>query len=556
LRSFGHRSRAKQKGWSAEDYSDKPVIGILNTWSDLNTCHAHLRERAEAVKRGVYQAGGFPVELPVVSLSETYMKPTTMLYRNLLAMETEEVLRSHPLDGAVLMGGCDKTCPALLMGAITMDLPAIYFSAGPMVRGGWRGETLGSGSDMWKYWAERCAGSLCADAWNELEDGIARSAGHCMTMGTASTMGAIAESLGMMLPGSSSVPAVYSAHERVAAACGRRIVEMVWEDLKPSDILSKESFDNAITADMALGGSTNAIVHIIALAGRAGISLDLDYFDEISRRTPVVANLRPSGKYLMDDFFEAGGLGALLARISDLLHLDCRTASGRTLGAEIEGAEVYNDKVILPRDHPLAEQGGTFILRGNLSPDGCVIKPAAAEQRLRKHAGPAVVFDNYNDMNARLNSEDLDVTADSVLVLRSAGPLGGPGMPEWGMLPIPNKLLQQGVRDMVRISDARMSGTSYGTCVLHVSPESHVGGPIALVQNGDLISIDVEARTIELEVSDEELARRRAAWQAPAEHFDRGYGHMYQQHVTQAHQGCDFDFLHRTDAQPVEPEIH
>jgi len=555
LRAFGHRSRLKGMGYGDEDYRGKPVIGILNTYSEVNTCHSHLRERCEEVKRGVWQAGGFPVEVPVLSLGEMLMKPTTMLYRNLLALETEEVLRSYPLDGAVLMGGCDKTTPALLMGAITMNLPSIYLPAGPMLKAFWRDQPLGSGSDAWKYWAERCAGNICGEQWTEIENAIGRSAGHCMTMGTASTMTSLAETLGFCLPGAASVPAVIAEHHRMATATGRRAVELVWEDLKPSDILSRQSFDNAILADMALGGSTNAIIHLIAMAGRARIPLAMDRFDELSRETPLIGNIRPSGKYLMEDFYNAGGLRALLGRLADRLNLTTMTVSGKTLGENLAGAEVLDDDVIRPLDNPVSKTGGTCVLRGNLAPDGCVIKPTAAEQRLLKHTGPAIVFRDYNHMNERLADDTLDVTPDSVLVLQSAGPLGGPGMPEWGMLPIPQKLLEQGVRDMVRISDARMSGTSYGTCVLHVSPEAVAGGPIALVQDGDRIELDVEARKIHLHVDDAELARRREKWQPPAPHFTRGYGQIFAKHVTQAHQGCDFDFL-ADDHMVSEPEIH
>lgn len=556
LRSFGHRSRLKGMGFADEDYLGKPVIGILNTWSDLNTCHSHLRERAEEVKRGIWQAGRFPAEVPVMSLGEMLMKPTTMLYRNLLSMETEETIRCHPLDGVVLMGGCDKTTPALLMGAISANIPAIFLPCGPMLIARWGQETLGSGSDAWKYWAERCAGNLDDESWTQIENSIARSPGHCMTMGTASTMGAIAETLGMTLPGALSIPAVLSEHSRMATSVGRRIVEMAWQDLKPSDILTAASFDNAITASMAIGGSTNAMVHVIALAGRAGIKRAPERFDELSRRTPVIANVRPSGKsHLMEDFYNAGGLKALLWRLRDRLHLDCVTVTGKTLGENIEGSEVIDDDVILPLDKALSEEGGTFVLKGNLAPNGCVVKPAAADSKLMQHTGPAVVFENYPDLKARLNRDDLDVTADSVLVLKNAGPLGGPGFPEWGMLPIPNKLLQQGVRDMVRISDARMSGTSYGMCILHVSPEAHVGGPLALVQDGDLIELDVPARRLQLHVSKAELARRRANWKPPELHYSRGYGQLFSQHVTQAHEGCDFDFLHHGGDTP-EPAIH
>jgi dihydroxy-acid dehydratase len=555
LRSWGHRSRAKQAGFGTEDLTGKPIIAILNTWSDANPCHSHFKLRAEDVKRGVWQAGGFPMEIPLLTLGETFMKPTTMLYRNLLAMEAEEALRAYPADGAVLLGGCDKTVPALLMGAASANLPAILVPAGPMLRGNWRGHILGSGSDVWKYWTERRAGAFDECSWREMEDGIARSFGTCMTMGTASTMAAAAEALGMTLPGSSSIPAADSAHARMAAAAGRRSVEMVWEDLRPREILTAKAFDNAITTIMAIGGSTNAIIHLIALAGRAGVRLDLDRFDELSRRTPLVGNVRPCGKYLMEDFYYAGGLPALLRRLTDLLHADSPTVNGRTLSANVSEAIVCNDEVITPRDRPVDAEGGVAILRGNLAPDGAVIKHSAADRRLRRHSGPAVVFRNYNDLEARIDDPSLPVTPDSVLVLQDAGPLGGPGMPEWGMLPIPKKLLAQGVRDMVRISDARMSGTAYGTCVLHVAPESFVGGPLAFVRDGDIIALDVDARSLTLQVSDEELGVRRASWAPREVQYPRGFGRMYARHVTQANRGCDFDFLEGTE--PIgEPEIH
>lgn len=555
LRTFGHRSRAKQLGYAVEDFLGKPVIAILNTWSDANTCHSHFRTRAEEVKRGVWQAGGFPLEMPVLSLGETYMKPSPMLYRNLLAMETEEILRSNPIDGVVLMGGCDKTVPALLMGATSMNLPALFLPAGPMLRGSWRGQVLGSGSDAWKYWAEMRAGRLDECAWREIEDGIARSPGTCMTMGTASTMAAAVEALGMSLPGACSIPAVDSAHSRLASASGRRIVEMVFDDLKPRDVLSTEAFENAVTATMALGGSTNAIVHLIAMAGRAGARLDLDRFDALSRRTPLLGNLRPSGEYLMEDFHYAGGLRGLLSRLTDLLHLACPTVSGHSLGEALAGAEVFNDAVIAPREKPLAEEGGVAVLRGNLCPRGAVIKHTAMDPRFRTHSGPAVVFRDYDDLDRRIDDPALEVTPDSVLVLQNAGPLGGPGMPEWGMLPLPKKLLEQGVRDMVRISDARMSGTSYGACVLHVAPESFVGGPLAFVRDGDTIELDVPARRLTLRVDDAELAARRAGWTPPTFPHPRGFGALYARHVTQADTGCDFDFLQGTAPVP-EPPIH
>jgi dihydroxy-acid dehydratase len=548
LRSFGHRSRLRQFGYDRDDWVGKPVIGIINTWSDINACHGHLRARAQDVKRGVYQAGGFPIELPAMSLAEPFVKPSTMLYRNFLAMECEELLRSHPIDGAVLIGGCDKTTPGLLMGAISMGVPAIYVPAGPMLRGNWRGHTLGSGSDVWKYWDEKRAGRIGDEEWNEIEGGIARSFGTCMVMGTAATMMAIAEALGMSLPGASSIPAPDANHPRMCAAAGRRIVDMVWEDLTPERILAPAAFDNAIRVHMALGGSTNAIIHVIALARRAGIALDMRRFDEISRTVPVIANITPSGKYLMEDFFYAGGLRALMGQMGDLLDLSCLTVTGRTLGENIAGAAVHLPDVIHSLSAPLYPEGATAVLAGNLAPRGCVMKPAAAEKRLLHHRGKAVAFENYDQMAS-------DVTPDHVLVLKNGGPKGGPGMPEWGQLPIPKKLLKAGVRDMLRISDARMSGTSYGACILHVAPESFVGGPLAFVQTGDEIEVDVAARRIHLHVGEEELARRRAAWTPPPQHYPRGYGAMYSQHIGQADEGCDFDFLGGTE-RIAEPEIH
>lgn len=555
LRAFGHRSRAKQMGYARGDFAGKPVIAIVNTWSDLNPCHMHFRTRAEEVKRGVWQAGGFPVEVPALSLGETFMKPSTMFYRNLLAMEVEELVRSNPVDGVVLLGGCDKTVPAMVMGACSANLPTIFLPAGPMLRGNYRGNVLGSGSDSWKYWAELRAGNITPADWEEVEDGIARSYGTCMTMGTASTMAAVVETLGLTLPNASSIPAADASHERLATACGRRIVEMVWEDLKPRDFLNAASFDNAVTTVMALGGSTNAIIHLVAMAGRAGVDLPLDRFDEISRKTPLLANLRPSGKYLMEDFYYAGGLRALLTRIPDLLDLSRGTITGKTLGENIEGAKVHNEDVILPRNRPLKTEGGVVVLRGNLAPNGAVIKQSAMEEKFLKHTGPAVVFENYNELAAKIDDPDLDVTQDSILVLKNAGPLGGPGMPEWGMLPIPKKLLQQGVRDMVRISDSRMSGTSYGSCVLHVAPEAYVGGPLAFVETGDSISLDVKARKLDLQVPEETLQKRKAKWKSPPPRFVRGYGVLFANHASQADQGCDFNFLEGT--QPTaEPEIH
>jgi dihydroxy-acid dehydratase len=549
------RSRMKQIGYRREDFTGKPVIAIVNTWSEINPCHFHLRERAEFVKRGIWQAGGFPVEVPALSITETFMKPSPMLYRNMLAMETEEILRSMPIDGAVLMGGCDKTTPALLMGAISMNIPAIYLPAGPMLRGNWNGQALGSGTDTKKFWTERCAGTITDEVWHQVEDSIARSPGFCMTMGTASTMTSLAEALGMTMPGAASIPAADSNHPRMCLSCGTRIVDMVWEDLKPKDILTRESFENAITVDMAIAGSTNAMIHLVALAGRCGIPFQLDDFHVFSERVPVLANIRPSGAFLMEDFYYAGGLRALMAEIRDLLHLDCATVNGKTMGENLAGVQTFNHDVIRPRENPIAATGGTVILRGNLAPDGAVIKTSAATPKLLQHKGPAIVFKNYQDLEARLDNPALPVTEDSVLVLQSAGPHGGPGMPEWGMLPIPKKLLDKGVRDMVRISDARMSGTHFGTCVLHVSPESYIGGPLALVEDGDIISLDTANRTLDLMVSDEELAARRARWVKPARHYERGYGALYLERVTQADKGCDFDFLSQSGS-TEEPEIH
>jgi dihydroxy-acid dehydratase len=555
LRSFGHRSRVKQMGYDRADFAGKPIIGIINTWSDLNPCHAHFKQRVEDVKRGVLQAGGFPLEFPAMALAEPFIKPTTMLYRNLLAMETEELIRANPLDGIVLLGGCDKTAPALLMGAISADLPTIFVPAGPMLRGNWRGKVLGSGSDSWKYWDEKRAGTIGETEWAEIESGIARSYGVCMTMGTAATMTALVEVLGMSLSGASSIPAADAEHPRMAAASGRRLTQMIWEDLRPSAILSSASFDNAIRALLAMGGSTNAVIHLIALARRAGIDLKLDRFDAIARQIPVIANIRPSGTYLMEDFYYAGGLRAFLGRLAGVLDLTQRTVSGASLGDDIAGASTYLDDVIRDIDHPVSSATGLAVLRGNLAPGGAIMKPSAADPRFLQHRGRAVVFDSYNDMAAAIDRDDLEISADHVLILRNAGPQGGPGMPEWGMLPIPKKLLKQGHRDMLRISDARMSGTSYGACILHVTPESFVGGPLAVVRTGDTIEVDVSRRLLQVAVSDAELARRQAGWVKPPPRLSRGYGAMYAEHIEQADLGCDFDFLSR-QGQLAEPEIH
>jgi dihydroxy-acid dehydratase len=558
LRSFGHRSRIMQLGYGDGDYLGKPIIGIFNTWSELNTCHAHFKERAEDVKRGVLQAGGFPVELPALSVDESFLKPTSMLYRNMLAMETEEMIRAHPLDGVVLMGGCDKTTPGLIMGAISAGVPMIFVPAGPMLRGNYAGKQLGSGSDAWKYWDERRAGNVSDAEWLGIQGGIARSAGVCMTMGTASTMTAIAEAMGLTLPGASSIPAVDSSHARMGAESGRRIVDMVWEELLPSRILTDAALRNAAIVAMATGCSTNAVVHLIAMARRAGVSLTLDDLDALGRVTPLIANVRPSGKhYLMEDFYYAGGLRALMAQLAERLDTSALTVTGKSLGEGLAGAKVYNDDVIRPLTNPVYHEGSLAVLRGNLCPDGAVIKPAACDPRFYNHEGPALVFDSYPDMKAVVDSEDFPVTPDTVMVFRNAGPQGGPGMPEWGMLPIPKALIKQGHRDMLRISDARMSGTSYGACVLHVAPESHVGGPLALLKTGDRVRLNLPERRLDMLVSDEELARRRAAWVAPQPRFERGWGWIYSRHVTQADKGCDFDFLETQFGRTAgEPDIY
>lgn len=557
LRSFGHRSRARQMGYTPEDWEGKPVIAIINSWSDINPCHSHFKSRIEDVRRGIFQTGGFPVELPTLSLAEQFVKPTTMLYRNMMAMEVEELIRSHPVDGVILMGGCDKTTPALIMGAISAGLPAIFLPAGPMLRGNWHGRTLGSGSDAWKYWDERRAGNINENQWQELEAGIARSYGHCMTMGTASTMTAIAEALGMCLSGSSSIPAPDANHKRMSAETGRRAVELVNENLCPTDIITSASVQNALHVAMASGCSTNAIIHLIAMARRAGVPMDLSAFDTASKDVPVLANVRPTGDtYLMEDFYYAGGLPALMKKMAAKLNLTAKTIDGTTVAENIEKAECYNDDVIRSLDNPVYHEGSLAVLKGNLAPDGAVMKPAAAEARLHVHKGPAIVFDRYEDMKAAVDDETLDVTADHVMIFRNAGPVGGPGMPEWGMMPIPTKLVKQGVRDMLRISDARMSGTSYGACILHVAPESYIGGPLALVQTGDIIEVNIPERSLNMLVDETELARRKAAWVAPEPSVTRGYQWMSAQHIQQADKGCDFDFLETSFGKTAgEPDI-
>ena len=558
LRSMGHRSRAMQMGLDEADWDGKPIIAIINTWSDLSPCHHHLRDRSEFVKKGIYQAGGMPVEMPVHSFSEQFLKPTSMLYRNMGALEVEETLRSHPIDGAVLMGGCDKSTPALIMGATSMSLPFIYMPAGAMLRGNYTGEKLGSGTDVWKYWDERRAGNISKDQWEGVQGGIARSYGTCMTMGTASTMMSIADGWGLTLPGASSIPAPDASHKRMAAECGRRIVDMVWEDLTPDQVINEASTRNAVTVAMATGCSTNAIIHLIAMARRAGINLTLDQIDDIGRTTPVIANIRPSGKeYLMEDFFYSGGLRALMVELGNKLDLSVKTVTGKTLGECIHGANNYNNDVIRSLDNPVYQEGSLAVLKGNLAPDGAVIKPAAMDPKFQKHRGPAIVADSYAELNKIINDEDYPIAADHVLVLRNAGPKGGPGMPEWGMIPMPKALLKQGHRDMIRLSDARMSGTSYGACILHVAPEAFIGGPLALLKTGDIIQVDIPNRKLDVDISESEIKKRKEDWVAPKPRYERGYGYMYSKHIEQADKGCDFDFL-RTDfgAAVEEPDIN
>jgi len=544
LDGFAHRSWLKTEGYSDLVFDGRPVIGIGNSWSELTNCNAHLRQVADAVKRGVWSAGGFPLEFPTISLGEVLMKPTTMLFRNLMAMDVEECIRAYPLDAVVLLSGCDKTTPAMLMGAASADVPTIMVTGGPMLRGVWRQEELGSGTDLWRLWAERRAGRLSDEELCEAESCMSRSSGHCMVMGTASTMASMVEALGMTLPGNAAIPAPDSRRLALAELSGRRAVEMARAGgPKPSEILTVQAFDNAIRADMAIGGSTNAIIHLVAIAGRAGVALPLTRFDELSRTTPFLVNVRPSGKYLMEDFFYAGGLPAVLRQLLPLLHGDAPTVNGRSLGDNVQEAICYNEDVIRPLGTPIASEGGTVILRGNLCPDGAVLKQSAASPHLLTHRGRAVVFEDHADLHRRIDDESLPIDETSVLVLKHVGPRGAPGMPEWGAAPIPSRLLRKGVKDMVRISDARMSGTSYGTVVLHVAPESAVGGPLVLVRDGDEIELDVPKRTLTLRVSDDELARRRAAWKPRPPHFERGYGRMFLDHVLQADQGCDFDFL-------------
>ena len=544
LDGFMHRAYLRAEGFSDLVFDGRPVIGIANSWSELTNCNAHLRQVADAVKRGVWSAGGFPLEFPTISLGEILMKPTTMLFRNLMAMDVEECIRAYPLDAVVLLSGCDKTTPAMLMGAISADVPALMVTGGPMLRGNWRAEELGSGTDARRLWAERRAGRLSEEDLCEVEACLSRSTGHCMVMGTASTMAALAEALGMALPGNAAIPAPDSRRLALAELAGRRAVEMARAGRpRPSEILTAEAFDNAIRADMAIGGSTNAIVHLVAIAGRAGVPLPLRRFDELSRTTPLLVNLKPSGKYLMEDFFYAGGLPAVLKELLPLLHGDALTVNGQPMADNVRDARCWNEDVIRPLGMPLAKEGGTVVLSGNLCPDGALLKQSAASPHLLTHRGRAVVFEDHDDLHRRIDDPGLPIDENSVLVLKHVGPRGAPGMPEWGAAPIPARLLKRGVKDMVRISDARMSGTSYGTVVLHVAPESAVGGPLALVRDGDAIELDVPKRRLTLRVGDEELDRRRSAWKPRPPRFTRGYGRLFLDHVLQANEGCDFDFL-------------
>jgi dihydroxy-acid dehydratase len=543
--SYARRAWLQSEGFQRDVFDGKPVIGICNSWSELNNCNAHLRTVAEAVKRGVWVAGGFPLEFPTISLGEMFMRPTSMLYRNLMAMDVEESIRANPLDAVVLLCGCDKTTPAQLMGAASADLPAIVVPGGPMISGQWRDKKLGAGTDGRKYFELFRSGQITDEEWSEIQGGLARSAGHCAVMGTASTMTSLAEALGMTLPGCANIPAVDSRRLAIAEMSGRRAVEMAREDLRPSQIMNAHAFENAITVDMAIGGSTNAVVHLIAIAGRLGIRLPLPLFDEISRRTPCLANVKPSGEFLMEDFFEAGGVAAVMREILPLLHGGARSVNGKTLAENVSGAECYRRDVIRPFSEPLFREGGTAVLYGNLAPDGAVLKQTAASPRLMRHRGPAYVFENYQQMREQIDRDDLPVTQDSVLVLKNGGPKGAPGFPEWGHIPMPKALLRAGVNDMVRISDARMSGTSFGTVVLHVAPEAAVGGPLAAVMTGDEIELDVEKRSLTLCVPEEEIASRLSRREPSAAQFERGYSRLFLQSVLQANEGCDFDFLRK-----------
>jgi L-arabonate dehydrase len=541
--SFARRAWLRSEGYNREVFDGRPVIGICNSWSELNNCNIHLRTVAEAVKRGVWAAGGLPLEFPTISLGEMFMRPTTMLYRNLMAMDVEESIRANPIDGVVLLCGCDKTTPAQLMGCASADLPAIVVPGGPMLSGQWRDQRLGSGTDGRRLFDLFRTGKLSEEEWEEIEGGIARSAGHCTVMGTASTMTSLAEALGMTLTGCANIPAPDSRRLAIAELSGHRAVELVAEDLRPSRIMTRAALENAITVDMAIGGSTNAVVHLLAIAGRLGIPLSLGDFDAISRRTPYIVNVKPSGEYLMEDLYYAGGLPAVMREILPHLHAEALTVTGKTIRENVQNAPCHNRNVIRALANPIGAEGGTIVLTGNLAPDGAVLKQTAATPRLMNHRGPAYVFESYDEMRASIDRDDLPVTKDSVLLMKNCGPKGAPGFPEWGHIPMPRVLLNQGVDDIVRISDARMSGTSFGTVVLHVAPESAVGGPLALVRTGDMIELNAASRRLTLCVDDAELEQRRKAFVIPPPKYERGYGRLFLEHVTQANRGCDFDFL-------------
>jgi dihydroxy-acid dehydratase len=543
--SFSRRAWLRSEGFSHDIFEGKPIIGICNSWSELNNCNLHLRQVAEAVKRGVWAAGGVPLEFPTISLGEMFMKPTSMLYRNLMSMDVEESIRANPIDGVVLLCGCDKTTPAQIMGAASADVPAIVVTGGPMLSGLWRDRKLGAGTDGRKLFDLYRTGRISEEEWAEVEGCLARSAGHCTVMGTASTMAGLAEAMGMTLPGCAAIPAPDSRRLALAERSGRRAVEMVYEDLRPSRILTAQALENAVTVQMALGGSTNAVVHLLAIAGRLGVPLTLDDFDRVSRRTPYLVNVKPSGEYLMEDFFQAGGVPVVIRELLPRLHADCLTVNGKTIGENAAGAECFNRDVIRTFSKPLAPEGGTAILYGNLAPSGAVIKPTAASPHLLQHRGKALVFENYTQMKEQIDNDDLPVDAASVLVMKNCGPHGGPGFPEWGQIPMPPKLLRAGVNDVVRVSDARMSGTSFGTVVLHVAPESAIGGPLAIVRTGDEIVLDTAARRIDVSLPAEEIESRKREFTRPAPHYDRGYGKMFLEHIEQADRGCDFDFLRK-----------
>ena len=546
--NFARRAFLRSEGFTRDDVVDKPVIGICNSWSELNNCNVHLRQVADAVKRGVWAAGGLPLEFPTISLGEMFMRPTTMLYRNLMAMDVEESIRANPLDGVVLLCGCDKTTPAQIMGAASADIPAIVVTGGPTLTGNWRGQPIGSGTDGRKIFDMYRTGQIGDEELAEVEGCLARSAGHCTVMGTASTMASLAEAMGMTLPGCAAIPAPDSRRLAIAELSGRRIVDMVWEDLRPSRVITREALCNAVSVQMAIGGSTNAVVHLIAIAGRLGVELTLDDFDRISRKTPWLVNVKPSGDYFMSDLFEAGGVPAVMRELLPLLHSASLTVNGKTIEENASQAKCFNPEVVRPLGKPLAPEGGTAILYGNIAPDGAVVKPTAASPQLLQHTGRAFVFENYQHMRQSIDREDLPVDEHSVLVMKSCGPKGAPGMPEWGHIPMPTKLLKRGITDMVRISDARMSGTSFGTVVLHVAPESAAGGPLAIVETGDEIALDVGARRVDLNLSPSEIDRRLRGFQPPPPHYHRGYGKMFLEHIQQANLGCDFDFLTKRHA--------